>query len=106
MTFSAMGDNNACIWGSMADTSDGELMAGMAADSLKKVILEASKSYEPLPAEYMGCTITWESSDQNVISEDGTITAPEEKTKVELTAHLTFGETKLDKTYNVTVRPE
>ena len=105
MTFSALGDDNTCIWGSMADASDGDLMTGMAADSLKKVILEASKSYENLPMEYMGCTVRWESSDPGIISEDGKITAPSEKTKVELTAHLTFGEAELDKTYNVTVRP-
>ncbi len=105
MTFSALGDNNTCIWGSMADTSDGELVTGMAAEALKKVILEAAKSYESLPSEYMGCRIAWKSSDEVVISHEGSVTAPSEKTKVELTAILTCGEAELERTYNVTVRP-
>lgn len=105
MTFSCVGDDNTCIWGSMADTDDGEMLTGMAADALKKLILETSKSHGTLPSEFMGCTVEWRSSDESVISGEGVISTPDEKKKVELTAVITCGETALERTYNVSVRP-
>lgn len=106
MTFSALGNDNTCIWGSMTDGAGGEMAAEMAAESLKKVILETVKSFGTLPAEYMGCTIEWVSSDEAVITNDGQIISPAEKTKVELTAKITSGEFTMERTYNVAVKPE
>ena len=106
MTFSAIGDNNTCIWGSMAAEGDTQMLAGMAEESLKKIILDATKTYGTLPAEVMGCEVSWSSSDEKVITTDGQVVAPAEKTKVELTATITNGETVIEHTYNVTVRPE
>ena len=68
-----------------------------------KVSLEC---FGTLPAEYMGCTIEWVSSDEAVITNDGQIISPAEKTKVELTAKITSGEFTMERTYNVTVKPE
>ena len=106
MTFSAIGDNNTCIWGSMADESDTRMLAGMAEEALKKIILETVKSYGTLPEEVMGCSVEWNSSDESVITASGKVAAPPEKTKVELTAVITNGDTVLEHTYNVTVRPQ
>ena len=106
MTFSAIGDDNTCIWGSMADTSDGEMLTGMAAEGLKKVVVQAGRTHETLPSEYMGCTVEWASSDESVVTVDGGVLPPAEKTKVELTAKITCGDTVVERTYKVTVRPE
>ena len=105
MTFTAIGDDNTCVWGSAADTAGGEMVAGMAAESLKKVIVNAVKEHGALPSEFMGCQISWTCSDENLLSQDGQILAPEEKTKVELTALIQSGETSLERSYNVTVKP-
>ena len=105
MTFSAIGDDNTCIWGSKTDGMDGEMLTSMAAESLKKVILDMAAEHGQLPAEYMNCQITWKSSDETIITAEGKINAPAEKTKVELTAVIQSGETVLERTYKVTVKP-
>ena len=105
MTFSAIGDDNTCIWGSKTDGMDGEMLTSMAAESLKKVILDTAAEHGQLPAEYMNCQITWKSSDETIITAEGRINAPAEKTKVELTAVIQSGETVLERTYKVTVKP-
>ena len=106
LTFTAIGDDNTCIWGSMADTSDGEMLTGMAAEALKKVIVETVRAHGTLPAEYMGCTIEWISSDESAVTPEGEVLVPEEKKKADLTAKITCGDTVLERTYHVTVRPE
>jgi len=106
MTFSAVGDDNTCIWGSMAAEENTQMLAGMAEESLKKIILDATKNYKTLPTEVMGCEVSWHSSDESVITADGQVIAPAEKTKVELTATITNKDTVIEHTYNVTVRPE
>jgi hypothetical protein len=53
----------------------------------------------------MGCELTWTCSDENLLSADGQILAPAEKTKVDLTAVIQSGETSLERSYSVTVRP-
>ena len=75
-------------------------------EALKRIILETVKSYGTLPEEVMGCSVEWNSSDESVITASGKVAAPPEKTKVELTAVITNGDTVLEHTYNVTVRPQ
>ena len=87
------------------DGMDGEMLTSMAAESLKKVILDTAAEHGQLPAEYMNCQITWKSSDETIITAEGRINAPAEKTKVELTAVIQSGETVLERTYKVTVKP-
>ena len=58
MTFSAIGNDNTCIWGSMAGDDNGAVLVDMAAEALKKEILEAVKEHGTLPEEYMGCRIS------------------------------------------------
>ena len=105
MTFTAIGDDNTCIWGSMAGEDNGEMYAGMALDSLKKVIIDTVKEHGTLPTELMNCTIEWKSADESVITSDGQVLTPSEKTKVDLTAVVTSGDTVLEETYHVTVKP-
>jgi hypothetical protein len=105
MTFTAVGDNNTCIWGSMAGEENGEMFTSMAAESLKKVILDTAKANGTLPAEFMDCSIEWKSADESVITADGEILAPAEKVKVDLTAVITFGDSVREETYHVTVKP-
>ena len=105
MTFSAIGDDNTCIWGSMADAADGSMLTGMAAESLKKVIIDTVKAHGTLPTSFMGCEISWTSSDPSVITENGEVLTPAEKTKVDLTAKISGGDSSVEETYHVTVRP-
>ena len=105
MTFTAIGDDNTCIWGSMAGEDNGEMYAGMAIDSLKKVIIDTVKEHGTLPGELMHCTIEWKSEDENDITSEGQVLTPSEKTKVDLTAVVTSGDTVLEETYHVTVKP-
>ena len=105
MTFSAIGDDNTCIWGSMADEADGSMLTGMASESLKKVIIDTVKAHGTLPTSFMGCEISWTSSDPSVITDKGEVIAPSEKTKVDLTAKITGGDSSVEETYHVTVRP-
>ena len=105
MTFSAVGDNNTCIWGSMAGEENGEMFTSMAADALKKVILETAKAHGTLPEEYMDCSIEWKSADESVITSGGEILTPDQKVKVDLTAVISCGDSTLEETYHVTVKP-
>ena len=105
MTFSAIGDDNTCIWGSMTGSDNGSMLAGMAAESLNKVILEAVKGHGKLPEEYMGCGISWKSSDESAVTSDGQVLSPREKIKVDLTAVITSGDVSIENTYHVTVKP-
>ncbi len=105
MTFSAIGDNNTCVWGSMAGEDSGEMFTSMAIGSLKKIILDAVKDHGTLPSELMGCTIEWKSADESVITSDGQIQTPAEKVKVDLTAVVTCGDATQEETYHVTVKP-
>ena len=105
MTFSAIGNDNTCIWGSMAGDDNGAMLVDMAAEALKKEILETVKEHGMLPEEYMGCRISWNSSDESVITPGGQVLNPAEKKKVDLTALITAMDTSTEKTYHVTVKP-
>ena len=105
MTFTAIGSDNTCIWGSKAEAADAELLTGIVAESLKKVILETAKAHGQLPDEMNGCTITWKSADEAVITNEGLILSPAEKSKVDLTAVISCQDTVLERTYHVTVKP-
>ena len=105
MTFSAIGNDNTCIWGSMAGEDNGEMYTSMTAAALKKVIIDTVKEHGTLPDELMNCTIEWKSEDESIITSDGQVMTPQEKTKVDLTAVITSGDTVLEETYHVTVKP-
>lgn len=104
MTFTAMGNDNTCIWGSMADMENTEMVADMALLALNQMIPSATKENLELPTQLMGADISWTSSDPSLISEDGQVTPQEEDSRAELTAAITSGETSITQTYKITVR--
>lgn len=81
------------------------MFTSMAADALKKVILETAKAHGTLPEEYMDCSIEWKSADESVITSGGEILTPDQKVKVDLTAVISCGDSTLEETYHVTVKP-
>ena len=104
MTFTAIGTDNTSIWGSMIDMTDNAMVAGMAAVSVGQLIPNAIQENLELPSSVMGADIVWSSSDETVLAADGTVTIPEEDTRVKLTAEITCGEASVSETYKITVR--
>lgn len=104
MTFSAIGSDNTCIWGSMIDENDPEMAAGMAAVSVSQMIPAATAEDLELPSSVMGASITWTSQDETIMKSDGTIADLEEDERVRLTAEITYGDIVLSETYKITVR--
>lgn len=104
MTFTATGNDNTCIWGSMIDMTDTEAVTDIASISLEQKIPTAAKENFELPVSVMGADVAWTSSDPSVISETGEVVPQEEDSSVELTAEITCGDTSLTQTYKVTVR--
>ncbi len=104
MTFTAIGDNNESIWGSMVDTEDTEMVLGIALETVEEAVPSTTKDDLELPTSLLGATITWTSSEPASISETGVVTRSEENVKVELTAEITYNGETVTETYEVTVR--
>ena len=105
MTFSAIGDNNTSIWGSMIDMEDDEMLANMAAVAIGQMIPSATRENLDLPSTVLGADVAWTTSDASVISETGVVTPQaEEDARAKLTATITYGNTTVEETYKVTVR--
>lgn len=104
MTFSAIGNDNTCIWGSMIDLNNPEMAAGMAAVAVSQIIPKATAENLELPTSLMGAEITWTSHDETVMKSDGTIAELEEDGRVKLTADIKYGDIVLSETYKITVR--
>ena len=104
MTFSAIGNDNKSIWGSMINMEDTAMVADMAAVALGQMIPTSTKESFELPTEVMGAQVTWASSDPTVIRETGEVTPQQEDVRVELTAQVTCGETTVEKSCKVAVR--
>lgn len=104
MTFSAIGNDNTSIWGSMIDLDNPEMAAGMAAVAVSQIVPKATAVNLELPTSLMGAEITWTSHDEAVMKSDGTIAELEEDGRVKLTADIKYGDIVLSETYKVTVR--
>ena len=104
MTFTCLGEDNTCIWGSAMGGAAGEMVANMAAEALKKEVLAAVREYGTLPAEIMGCQVVWHSPDTSVITEEGKVNPPAEKVKLDLEAEISSGDVTITQTYHVTVK--
>ena len=103
MCFTVASKDGLSIWGS-AKVSDAYAVAQTVKN--KEVILPqiALKDLN-LPAEGInGATISWKSSDENVLSSSGIITRPIEDTKVTLTKTVTKGAYYYQKDYTVLVK--
>ncbi len=107
MTFTCIGEDNTCVWGSAASEEEGGQMAvETAAEALKKEILKAVKAHDMLPSQILDCEVAWHSPDQDVITDEGQVLVPSETVKLDLEATITSGGTEISRTYHVTVRPE
>lgn len=104
MTFSAIGDNNTSIWGSMIDMEDEEMVAAMAATYIKQTLPSAISESIELPVTVMGADVVWSSEDASVLSETGEVTPQEEDTRVVLTADITVGSVTVSQSVKIKVR--
>lgn len=106
MTFSAVGDNNEVIWGSKLELSDNDALKYVE-NVLENKIPDNTKTNLTLPnAAAYDTTISWSSSDTDVLSSEGVVNRPEGADKVvTLTATITAkGGTSITKTFTVLVK--
>ncbi|MCD7745579.1 MAG: family 43 glycosylhydrolase [Lachnospiraceae bacterium] len=104
MTFTAIGTDNSCIWGSMVDMDDPEMVVGMASVSIGQMIPEATCEDIELPSEVLGATVTWTTSDASLVSETGEVTPQEKLVKATLTAEITYGDVSATEEYKVVLQ--
>lgn len=108
MTFTAIGTDNTTIWGVRKNAytyTDKEALE-IAASNLDTELTISEKTTGALTLPTAGLnstTISWSSSDTNIIANDGKVTRPEADTEVTLTATLTRGSESATKTYTTTV---
>ncbi len=104
MTFTAVGSNNECIWGSRLDFTDSEAVE-YAAKVLAGKIPESTKKDLSLSAEGpCGTSVKWTSDNKKVIDNKGKVTRLATDTAVTLTAKITKGRAYVTKSYTVTVK--
>ena len=103
MTFTALGNNNQCVWGSKLELDDYEATK-YAGRYLENMILGETKGNLNLPKDGASSTkISWSSSDENIITNEGVISRGDEDRKVILTATITKGEAVTTKEFKITV---
>ena len=88
MTFSAIGNNNKSVWGSMLEASD-EKTAEVIASRI--TVPAATREKITLPAELSGAKISWASSNEDVISTQGEVKSQQTEQEITLTATITYG---------------
>jgi len=103
MTFSAIGNDNTSVWGSMMPDSD-EIRVAAAVSSLDKMIPSTVFESITLPTSVAGASVAWSSSDPSVMDADGNVRAQEDDAAVTLTATVTYGLAAAIQNYDVTVK--
>lgn len=100
-TFTLLGTDEISVWGYRYVGEDAKL-AQQAADNL--TMPEGTFIDLNLPSQGINTSeITWNSSNEEVIASDGTITVPDEDTMVTLTATFTVGEASVTKNFDIIV---
>ena len=103
MTFTAVGDNNECIWGSKLELSDEDAVE-YAGKMLESEIPETTKNNITLPVKgAYDTSISWTSSDTDYLDKDGNINRKSQDKEVTLTAKISKGQSSLNKLFTVTV---
>lgn len=102
MTFTAIGDNNEAIWGSQYTESE-ENSIERAKSTLSKEIPAWTREDLELPSKVSGVSVSWTSSDEDIISSEGKVNSEAEDKTVTLTASLKVGETESTCDFKVTV---
>lgn len=108
MTFTAIGTNNQSVWGVKKDAykyTDKEILERAAGNlDADRPVISKTTSDITLPTEgFNSSTITWSSSNADIIANDGKVTRPENDTEVTLTATIKSGNETVTKTYKTTV---
>lgn len=108
MTFTAIGTNNQSVWGVRKDAykyTDKEILERAAGNlDADHPVTSKTTSDITLPTEgFNSSTITWSSSNTDIIANDGKVTRPETDTEVTLTATIKSGNETVTKTYKTTV---
>jgi len=108
MTFTAIGTNNTTIWGvrkAAYTYTDKEALeiAGSNLDAELNIYEKTTGELTLPTAGANSVTVSWSSSNTNIIANDGKVTRPEADTEVTLTATLTRGNDSITKTYTTTV---
>lgn len=102
LCFTAVGDNDICLWGAKYPSDDD--CVTIAADYLS--LPKNTSADLVLPTEgILGTSVTWKSS-SNTILADGTFFAPAVDRKVTLTATVKRGEAVFDRSFEVTAMAE
>ncbi|MFC4403715.1 family 43 glycosylhydrolase [Gracilibacillus xinjiangensis] len=111
-TFTAVGDNGLSVWGSQYEEinySDKEIVS-IVTDNLSLGDTSNIMNNLSLPTKgEAGTTIVWESSDQDVVTNDGIVNRPkygEDPKVINLSATVTKGTASNTKTFELTVLPE
>lgn len=100
MTFSAIGNNNESIWGSMLKLTNKE----MAERAISLITLtDATRDNIILPQKSQNADVTWESSDTEVINTEGIVSSQENDTIVTLTATVKYEKATTTKQFRVKV---
>ncbi len=103
MTFAAFGSDNTCVWGSMIDMEDPDMVVGMAAIQLEQSLPEATIDSIDLPDEVLGATVSWESEDSSIISEAGEVFPQDKLVKGTLNATISYEDSELTEEYKLVV---
>lgn len=104
MTFTAVGSNNQCIWGSKLKLSNNQAVE-YAGDALGSKIPTSTKTNLSLPtAGSFDTKISWSSSNKNIIDTDGTVKRTSKDESVTLTATVSKGQAVYTKTFTVIVK--
>lgn len=102
MCLTLVGDNNISIWG--YQPLAGNLAIARAVKNMRVSIGEMTYENLDLPTDIADdVTVTWSSSDSDIIASDGTVTAPSSNTDVTLTITLESGGYTYSKDYTTTV---
>ncbi len=100
MTFTAIGNNNQSVWGSMLEDSDEKI----AEVIISRISLpESARENLKLPAEVSGAKITWTSSDEKVISAQGEVKSQSTDQTITLTAVAAYGSAEKTRNFKVKV---
>jgi arabinan endo-1,5-alpha-L-arabinosidase len=104
MTFSAIGSNNECIWGSKLNLKDSEAVEYVAG-TLESKIPSSAKTNIALPTiGAYDTTILWTSSNPNIINSNGVVTRTGNDENVILTAKVSKDKAVYTKEFNVLVK--
>lgn len=104
MTFSAVGSNNQCVWGSKVGSSDTKEVT-YAANTLTNTIPTSTKTNITLPTVGACDTaISWNSSNVGAINNKGVVNRTGSDVNVILTAKVTKNKAVVTKQFTVTVK--